>query len=94
MVQRPSVVFCQRCSQCSNIFFSETAGPIKARLYLKPPWIGGAIFFLWHLDRVTKMAATPMYGKIPSKSSQEPDADFQETWYVASGTPANHNLFK
>ena len=57
---RPS--FCRRPSQCSNIFFSETAGPIKARLYVKPPWIGGMKFFSWHLDRITKMAATPMYG--------------------------------
>ena len=24
--------------------------------------------FSWHLDRITKMAATPMYSKIPSKS--------------------------
>ena len=25
---------------------------------------------------------------------QNPRADFQETWYVASGTPAHHSLFK
>ena len=65
--RRPSVVFRRRRSQCSNIFFSKTAGPIKARLYVKPPWIGGTKFFLWHLDRITIMAATPMYGKISSK---------------------------
>ena len=64
---RPSVVFRRHRSQCSNIFFSETAGPIKARLYVKHPWIGGTIFFSWHLDRMLKMADTPMYGKIPSK---------------------------
>ena len=28
-------------SQCSNIFFSETAGPIKAKFYVEPPWVGG-----------------------------------------------------
>ena len=67
MVRRPAVIFHRRCSQCSNIFFFETAGPIKARLYLKPPWIGGTKSFSWHLDRKTKMAATPMYDKIPSK---------------------------
>ena len=61
MVRRPSVVFRRRRSQCSNIFFSKIAGPIKARLYVKPPWIGGMKFFSWHLDRMTKMAATPMY---------------------------------
>ena len=67
MVRHPSVVFCRRRSQCSNIFFSETAGPIKATLYLKPPWIGGTKFFSWHLDRMPKMAATPMYGRFHSK---------------------------
>ena len=67
MVRRPLVVFRQRRSQCSNIFFSKTAEPIKARLYVKPPWIGGRKLFSWHLDRMTKMAAMPMYGKIPSK---------------------------
>ena len=28
-----------RPSQCSNIF-SETAEPIKAKLYVEPPWVG------------------------------------------------------
>ena len=45
MVRCPSVIFHRRCSQCSNIFFFETAVPIKARLYLKPPWIGGTKSF-------------------------------------------------
>ena len=61
-----SVVFRRLHSQCSNIFFSETSGPIKARLYVKPIWIGGTKLFSWHLDRMPKMAATPMYCKIPS----------------------------
>ena len=30
--------------QCSNIFFSETAWPIKAKSYVEPPWVGGTIF--------------------------------------------------
>ena len=41
MVRRPSVVRRRRRSQCSKIFFSETAGPIKAKFYVEPPWIGG-----------------------------------------------------
>ena len=40
-VRRPSV----RRPQCSKIFFSETAGPVKAKFYVKPPWVGGTIFF-------------------------------------------------
>ena len=38
---RPSV---RRRSQCSNIFFSETAWPIKAKFYAGPPWEGGTKF--------------------------------------------------
>ena len=44
-VRRPSVVR----SQCSNIFFSETAWPIKAKFYVEPPWVGGTIFCSRHL---------------------------------------------
>ena len=54
-------------STISNIFFSETAGPIKAKFYVEPPWVGGTIFCSWHLGHMTKMAATPIYGKNPSK---------------------------
>ena len=38
-VRRPSIR-----SQWSNIFFSETAWPIKAKFYVEPPWVGGTIF--------------------------------------------------
>ena len=62
-VRRPSV----RRPQCSKIFFSETAGPIKAKFYVEPPWVGGTIFCSRHLGHMTKMAATPIYGKNPSK---------------------------
>ena len=65
---RPSVVRRRRMSSTiSNIFFSETAGPIKAKFYLEPPWVGGTIFYSRHLGHMTKMAATPIYGKNPSK---------------------------
>ena len=62
-VRRPSV----RRSQCSNIFFSETAWPIKAKFYVEPPWVGGTKFCSRHLGHMTKMAATPIYGKNHSK---------------------------
>ena len=64
-VVRPSSV--RRRRKLSNIFFSETAGPIKAKFYVEPPWVGGTIFCLSHLGHMTKMAATPIYGKNPSK---------------------------
>ena len=54
-------------SQCSNIFFSETAWPIKAKFYVEPPWVGGTKFCSRHLGHMTKMAATPIYGKNLSK---------------------------
>ena len=70
MVRRLSVVRRRRrtsSSTISKIFFSETAGPIKAKFYVEPPWIGGTIFCSRHLGHMTKMAATPIYGKNPSK---------------------------
>ena len=59
----------RRCRrpQCSNIFFSETAWPIKAKFYVEPPWVGGTKFCSWHLGHMTKMAATSIYGQNPSK---------------------------
>ena len=63
-VRRPSV---RRRPQCSKIFFSKTAGPIKAKFYVEPPLVGGTIFCSRHLGHMTKMAATPIYGKNPSK---------------------------
>ena len=66
-----------RRPQCSNIFFSETARPIKAKFYVEPPWIGGTKLCTRHLGHMTKMAATPIYGKIFQKSSpREPAGRF------------------
>ena len=50
----------------------------------------------WHDDgHMTKMAAIPIYGKKPFKNLlRNQQADFHETWYVASGTPAHNSLFK
>ena len=62
-----------RTSTFSNIFSSETAWPIKAKFYVEPPWEGGTKVYINGLGHMTKMAATPIYGKNPSKSSsQEP----------------------
>ena len=64
---RPSSVVRRRRPQCSNIFFSETAWQIKAKFYMEPPWVGGTNFCSRHLGHMTKMAATPIYGKNTSK---------------------------
>ena len=43
---------------------------------------------------MTKIANMPIYGKTPSKHLRNQQADFHETWYVASVTPAHYSLFK
>ena len=84
MVRRPS-------STISKIFFSKTTWPIKAKFYVEPPWVGGTKVCSRHLGHMTKMAATPIYGKEPSKIFFS-RGDIHETWYVASGTPAHHSF--
>ena len=96
---RPSVRRRRRTSLSSSTIsniFSETACQIKAKFYVEPPWVGGTKVCSRHLDHMTKMAATPIYGKNPSKNFllQNQRADFHETWFVASETPAHHSLFK
>ena len=61
MVLRPAVV------NNFNIFFSKTAWPIKAKFNVEPRWVGGTKVCLLHVGHMTKMAATPIYGKNPSK---------------------------
>ena len=62
----PSVV-CRPSSTFSNIFSSETAWPIKAKFYVEPPWEGGTKVYINGPGHMTKMAATLIYGKNPSK---------------------------
>ena len=64
--RRPSVV---RPSSFSNIFSSETARPVKTKFYVEPPWEGGTKVYINGPGHMTKMAATPIYGKNLSKSS-------------------------
>ena len=66
-VRPSSSVVVHRRSQCSKIFFSKTAWPIKAKFYVEPLWVGGTKVCSRHLGHMTKMAATPIYGKNPSK---------------------------
>ena len=65
MVRRPSSLrrLSVRRPQCSNIFFSETALPIKAKFYVEPPWVEGTKVYINGPGHMTKMAATPIYGK-------------------------------
>ena len=68
--------------------FSGTTWPIKTKNYVMPPWVGETKVCSRHLGHMTKMAAMPLYGKNSSKPK------LQLTWYVASGTPVHHGLFK
>ena len=60
----PSIV---RLSFTMPNIFSEIAGPIKVKFYVKP-LVGGTL----HAGHMTKMAAMPIYGKNTYISSPEP----------------------
>ena len=78
----------------SNIS-SVAAWPIKAKFYVEPPWERGTKVCINGPGHMTKLAATPIYGKnLKNLLLQNQRADFHETWYVASGTPAHHSLYK
>ena len=57
----------RRRPQCSNIFFSETAGQIKAKFLCGASLGRGMEICSGHLGHMTKMAAMPIYGKNHSK---------------------------
>ena len=50
----------------------------KAKFYLEPPWEGGTKVCINGPGHMTKMAATPIYGKnLKKSSSPEPAGRFQ-----------------
>ena len=62
-LQRPSVSL----STFSNIFSSETTGPIKLKSHMETPKDVGPEVCSNGLGHMTKMAATPIYVKNPLK---------------------------
>ena len=89
MVRRPSVGV--RRPPFSKIF-SITAWLIKAKFHMEPQWDGGMKVCLRGLGHMTKMAATPIYGKNPSRIfSRTERANDLVAWYVALGTRAHHS---
>ena len=47
----------------SNLVFSQTIGPIGFKLHVKTPYDKIAKIYSKHIGHMTKMAATPIYGK-------------------------------
>ena len=71
-------------STFSNIFSSDTTGPIDAKCHVKPPWDGGTKVSSNGPGHLTKMAAMPMSGK--NLLLRDQIADDIETWYATSST--------
>ena len=60
-------------SKFSNIFSSETTGPIKTKFHVESPWDRGTKVRLNGPGHMTKMAAMPIYGKNLEKKSSSPE---------------------
>ena len=51
----------------SKIVFSQTIGPFELKFHMKTPNDKLAKMYAKHFGHITKMAATPIYGKNPLK---------------------------
>ena len=82
-------------STFSNIFSSETTGPIETKYHVAPPWDGGTKVCSNGPGHMIKMAATPVYSKnIKKILLRNQKADDLETWYAALGDRVLPSLFK
>ena len=78
-----------------NIVFSQTIGPIELKFHLKTPYDKLFKMHAKYFGHMTKMAATPIYGKsFKNLLLQNQDADDLGTWYVALGMWGLPSLFK
>ena len=57
----------RRPSTISNIFYSETTGPIELKFHMETPKDRGTKVCSNGFGHMTKMAAMPIYGKNPLK---------------------------
>ena len=82
-------------STFSNIFSSETTGPIEAKFHVEPPWDGETKGYSNGTCHMTKMAARPyMVKTLKNLLLRNQMADDLETWYAASGARILSSLFK
>ena len=79
-------------STFSNIFSSETTGPIEAKFHMEPPWDRGTKVCSNGPGHMTKMAAMPIYGKNLLLGNQTAD-DF-EILYATLSAQVLPSLFK
>ena len=76
-------------------FFSQITRPIKANFYFEPAWEGGGEkVYINGTGHMTKMAATPIYGKNLQKSSSTELSFDHETWHGALYTQAFRKLYE
>ena len=69
--------------------------PIKAKFYVEPPCEGGTKVYVNGPGHMTKMAASPKYGKtLKNRLLQNQKSYDLETWHVALGTQATQRLYK
>ena len=74
---------------------TETAWPVKVKFHMEPPCNGGTKVCSNGPGHMTKMAATPTYGKnLKNLLLQNEKADDLESWYVAMGARVLQDLFK
>ena len=63
----PQVFIDSYMETASNVFPSETIGPLKSKFHMDPQWVGGIKVCLLYQGHMTRMAAMPIYGKNPLK---------------------------
>ena len=69
-----------------NIVSSQTIGPIELKFNVKTPYDKLATIYAKYYGHMTKMTATPIYGKKTFKNLlQNQKADDLGTWYVVVG---------
>ena len=73
-------------STFTNIFSSETTGPIEAKFHVACPWDRGTKGCSNGPGHMTKMAAMPINGKnLKNLLLRNQKAYDLETWYIALG---------
>ena len=78
-----------------KLLFSVITGLFSIKFCMQAFRYKGMEIYQHNAGHMTNMAATTIYGIIPSVFSPKQWTDSRhETWYVASGTPAHHILFK